>query len=260
MRAAVRGGFPAPRTYPRRVPCARRWLSPCLALGLACAGTPPELPAGVSAAPAPGDPLALLVAKLHHAEGTPARVELRELRMMAVDGEPWRPLEPAAAAAHPGRVALVAGRRCTFGAGPARTRVERASWFVFEAGALRAFDHQGFGPECASRPAFEPAGAEEVPLERALLRYLSQRWPLSEIPGEQRLARGLRLLERGRSEDARFELHALDRRIEELGRRQSEYETPDAAERERLREEEERLRPQRAQLHRALATKEVGVP
>jgi hypothetical protein len=239
------------------------WLSPCLALGLACAGAQPPLPAGASAAPARGDSLALLVTQLHHAEGAPADVELRELRMMAVDREPWRPLDARAAGGHPGRVAVVAGRRCSWRAGLSRHEVERASWFVLDAGALAAFDHQGFGAECASRPAFEPAGAGDVALERALMRYLSQRWPVSEIPGEQRLARGLRLLERGRTEDAAYELHALDRRIDELGRRQTEHETPDAAERERLREEQERLRPLRAQLHRALAervTTEGGGP
>ena len=94
------------------------------------------------------------------------------------------------------------------------------------------------------------------------MRYLSQRWPIIEIPGEQRLQRGLALLERDRNEDAAYELYALDRRIAELERRQSEYETPDVGERERLREEEER-RPLRAQLYHALqdqASREVLLP
>lgn len=245
------------------MPRAPLWLPPCLALTLACASAPPPLPAGVSAAPAVGDPLALLVTKLHHTEGTPAAVTLRELRAIAVDREPWQPLELDAAAAHPGEVGVIAGRRCTWREGLLRHEVERASWFLLRAGALTAFDHQGFGAACASRPAFEPAAAEQVALERTLMRYLSQRWPVTEIPGEQRLARGLQLLERGRSEDARFELHALDRRIDELSRRQTEYETPDTAERERLRREEEELRPMRAQLHHALAesaTKENVLP
>jgi hypothetical protein len=234
------------------VPRAPLWLSPCLPLALACAGAPP-LPAGVSATPALGDPVALLVTKLHHAEGSPRRIELRELRAMAVDREPWQALDPAVAGSYPGEVGLIAGRRCTRREGLARHETDRASWFLLDAGALTAFDHQGFGPACESRPAFEPAAAGQVALEKTLMRYLSQRWPVTEIPGEQRLARGLRLLERGRSEDAAQELFALDRRIDELERRQTEYETPDALERERLRDEEERLRPLRAQLQHALA-------
>jgi hypothetical protein len=87
---------------------------------------------------------------------------------------------------------------------------------------------------------------------RALVRYLSQRWPVTEIPGDERLARGLRLLERERFEDAQYELFALDRRLRELARRQSDYETPDPEQRELLRREEEELRPLRAQLQQAL--------
>jgi hypothetical protein len=245
------------------VPRAPHGLYPCLLLALACAGAPAPLPAGTPAAPAVGDPLALLLAKLEHAEGAPASVELRELRVIDVAREPWRPLDPAAAEAQHGAVGVIAGRRCTWREGLSRHEVERGSWYLLRGGALDAFDHEGFGAECASRPAFEPNPPEGVPLERSLTRYLSQRWPVVEVPGEQRLARGLRLLERGRSEDARSELHALDRRIAELDRRQSEYETPDAEERERLRAEEERLRPLRAQLHRALAehlTKEGDLP
>jgi hypothetical protein len=244
-----------PRTLP--------WLYPCLLLALACAGAPPPLPAGVSATPALGDPIALLVTKLHHAEGAPSGVELRELRAMAVDREPWQPLDPAVAGSYPGEVGVIAGRRCTWREGLRRQQTDRASWFLLDEGVLTAFDHQGFGPTCESRPAFEPAAADQVALEKTLMRYLSQRWPVTEIPGEQRLARGLRLLERGRRDDAAYELYALDRRIDELERRQTEYETPDAIERDRLRREEARLRPLRAQLHHALAdhtTKEEWPP
>jgi hypothetical protein len=239
------------------VPRVPFWLHPCLGLAFACAGAPPPLPAGATAAPALGDSLALLVTKLHHAEGAPANVELRELRMLAVDREPWQPLEPAAAGAAPGAVGVIAGRRCSFREGLARHHVDRGSWFVLRAGALAAFDHRGFGADCGDRLAFEPGAADEVALERSLVRYLAQRWPVTEIPGDQRLARGLRLLGRDRREDAAYELYALDRRITELERRQSEYETPDAGQRERLREEEERLRPQRAQLFRALRDSDI---
>jgi hypothetical protein len=235
------------------VPRALHRLCPCLLFALACAGTPEPLPAGASATPAVGDSLALLLAKLAHAEGAPASVELRELRVIDVAREPWRPLDPAAAQAQRGAVGVIAGRRCTWREGLSRHVLERGSWYLLHGGALDAFDHEGFGAACASRPAYEPSPQGGVAIERSLTRYLSQRWPVVEVPGEQRLARGLRLLERGRSEDARAELHALDRRIAELDRRQSEYETPDAEARERLRAEEEQLRPLRAQLHRALA-------
>lgn len=237
------------------MPRAPVW--PCLCLALACAGAPPPLPAGAGATPALGDSLALLVAKLHHADGAPASIELRELRMLSVDREPWQPLDPEAAGAAPGEVGVIAGRRCSFRDGLSRHRVDRGSWFVLRAGALAAFDHRGFGDSCADRLAFEPLAADQVALERSLTRYLSQRWPVTEIPGDQRLVRGLRLLERGRREDAAYELYALDRRIIELERRQSEYETPDVGERERLREEEERLRPLRAQLFHALEEPDI---
>ena len=233
------------------MPRAPLWLYPCLLFALACAG-PPPLPAGVSAAPALGEPLALVLSKLHYAEGGAPDIDVRELRAMAVDREPWEPLDLAVAGAYPGEVGVIAGRRCSWRENLTRHRTDRASWFLFGAGVLTAFDHQGFGPACASRPGFEPAAADQVALEHSLMRYLSQRWPVAEIPGEQRLERGLRLLELGRDEDAIYELYALDRRIDELERRQTEYETPDAGERERLREEEERLRPMRAQLQHAL--------
>jgi hypothetical protein len=225
---------------------------------LACAG-PPPLPEGVPATPALGDSLALLVTKLQHAEGAPAEVELRELRVLSVDAEPWRTLPLDEAEGLRGEVGVIAGRRCRF-----RERIleseatERGSWYLLRGGALVAFDHRGFAARCASRGDYEPVGAERVALERSLLRYLSQRWPKSEIAPEERLARGLRLLERGRPEDAAHELHALDRRIDELSRRQTEYETPDEAERARLREEEERLRPMRAQLYRTLRDRTEG--
>lgn len=228
------------------------WLCFAAAVALACAGAPPPLPAGASAAPALGDSLDLLIAKLQHAEGAPAEVDVLELRVLSVERDPWHSVEPAEARALSGDVGVIAGRGCRWREGLANHEVERGSWFLLRAGAVFAFDHRGFGARCADRGAYEPAEADQVALERSLLRYLSQRWPLSEIAADQRLARGLRLLERGRSEDAAYELYALDRRIDELGRRQTEYETPDVGERERLREEEERLRPMRAQLYRTL--------
>ena len=245
------------------MPRAPLSLVPCFAFAFACAGAPPPLPAGATAAPAVGDSLALLVTKLHHAEGAPADVALLELRMLSVDAEPWHSVDAATAAALPGDVGVLAGRRCHWREGLSGHDVERGSWFLLRAGALFAFDYQGFGPSCADRPAYEPAPADQVALERSLVRYLSQRWPLTPTQGDQRLARGLALLARGRKEDAAHELYALDRRIAELERRQTEQETPDAGERERMREEEEQLKPFRAQLYHALqdqASREVVLP
>jgi hypothetical protein len=210
-----------------------------------------------------GDSLALLVTKLHHAEGAPADVEVRELRILSIDREPWSSVDLAAAEALPGDVGVIAGRRCSSRDGLSTRQVERGSWYLLHAGALFAFDHRGFGASCADVPLFAPAAADQVALERSLIRYLSQRWPVVEIPGQLRLARGLALLAQGRNEDAAYELYALDRHIAELERRQSDYETPDAGERERLREQEEQLRPLRAQLFHALqdqASQEVVLP
>jgi hypothetical protein len=226
---------------------------PLLLLGLACAGAPPALPPGTGAAPALGDPLGLLLAKLAHAEGAPAEIEVRELRMIDVAQEPWRSLDADAARDHAGPLGVIAGRRCAWRDGWSRSETLRGSWYLLRDGRLAAFDHRGFAGACAERPAFRPAAPAEVALERSLSRYLSQRYPPGEIPGEQRLARGLALLESGRTDEAVYELHALDRRIDELSRRQSEYETPDADAREQLAREEEALRPLRAQLQRALA-------
>jgi hypothetical protein len=226
----------------------------CLALALAlgCAGAAPPLPAGASATPALGDALALLLVKLHHPEGAPAELELRELRVIDVASEPWRTLEPAAAVARSGPLGVIAGRRCAWRDGFASGEALRASWYLLRAGRLEAFDHQGFGDACAARPSFEPARAADLALERSLTGYLAQRYPGAAIGADERFARGLALLSRGRPDDARFELQALDRRLDELARRQTEHETPDPDERAELRREEERLRPLRARLHREL--------
>ena len=249
--------------YPRRVPRALLRLLPCLTAALACAGAPPPLPLGASAVPELGDPLALLLVKLRHVENGVASVELRELRVMAVDRQPWQPLDPESAAAHSGTVGVIAGRRCRWRDGLLPKHVDRGSWFLLDAGRVTAFDHEGFGADCLGHPAFQPASADQVGIERSLVRYLSQRWPVTQIPGEERLARGLRLLERGRREDAQYELFALDRQIAELERRQTESETPEAGEREILRREEDALRPLRAQLAHALRdddTREEELP
>jgi hypothetical protein len=227
-------------------------------LALACAGAPPPLPAGLSARPALGDSLDLLLAKLPHPEQPGPRVALEELRVLAVDRQPWTPLEPALAAGAGGRVAVVAGRRCSLREGLHRTRAERSSWFLLAEGALVAFDHDGFSAACASLPAFQPASPGDVAIERQLVRYVTQRWPDDAVPGEQRLARGLALLGRGRPDDALAELQALDRQIAELERREQDPETGEESSREAWREEASRLRPMRAQLQHALRDSREG--
>jgi hypothetical protein len=221
-------------------------------LALACASAPPPLPPGLAPEPALGDSLDALLAKLPHAEQAGARVELEELRILAVDRAPWATLEPARAAADAGRVAVVAGRRCAARAGLRTTRAERASWFLLAGGSVVALDHDGFAADCAARARYEPAARGDVPVERMLARYVTQRWPGDTVPAETRLARGRKLLERGRPDDARGELQALDREIAELERRAGDPDAGDEAMRAAWREGASRLRPLRAELHHAL--------
>jgi hypothetical protein len=227
-------------------------------LALACAGAPPPLPPGVSARPELGDRIDLLLAKLPHAEQPGPRVALEELRVLAVDREPWTRLEPALAAGAAGRVAVVAGRRCSLREGLHTTRAERSSWFLLSEGALVAFDHHGFSAACAPLPAFQPASQRDLAIERQLVRYVTQRWPDDAVPGEERLARGLALLARGREGDALAELQALDRQIAELERREQDPENGDESSREAWRGEAALLRPLRAQLHHALRESRGG--
>jgi hypothetical protein len=239
--------------YPPPVPNARAGL--LVPLALACAGAPPPLPAGVGTRPALGDPLELLIAKLPHAEAAGPRVALEELRVLEVEREPWTSLDPAHAAGAPGRVAVIAGRRCAQREGLGVARAERSSWFLLTAGRVVAFDHDAFVGGCVSLPVFEPASREDAPIERQLVRYVTQRWPDDAVAAEERLERGLALLARGRADDALAELQALDREIAELERRERESTSEGRAASDgeaAWREEADRLRPLRAQLHHAL--------
>ncbi len=224
---------------------------------LACAGSPSPLPAGVSPRPALGDSLAALLAKLPHADEPGPRIELEELRVLAVEREPWTRLDPADPRAADGRVAVVAGRRCAERSGLSTARAERASWFLLASDAIVAFDHDGFARECVPLPAFEPSPASDVGVERMLVRYVTQRWPGDAVPPADRLPRGLALLARERPDDALAELQALDRQIAELERRtrgEGEDDDPEEqAARAALHAEAEELRPLRAELYHALA-------
>jgi hypothetical protein len=221
-----------------------------LALGLACAGAPPPLPSGVSAAPAVGDPLPLPLQKLPHVEKPGPSVELEELRVVSVKQLPWTPLDPAAATSETGPIAVVAGRSCTEWEGLERHESARASWFLLRGGAVVAFDHDDFAPRCEAIPSYVPTPLEDIAIERMLMRYATQRWPGDSVTPDERLSRGLALLEVQRGEDALLELQALDRDIAELERRRDE--TEDDVLREDLARDIARLGPQRARLHHAL--------
>ena len=223
---------------------------------LACAGAPPPLPPDVSAEPALGDSLALLLVKLPHADEPGPKVEVEELRVLAVDHEPWTRIVPPEAGSGGERVAVVAGRRCSWREGLRSTHAERASWFLLASDAVVSFDHDGFSAACVPRSAFEPSAPGDVGVERMLVRYVTQRWPGDAVPPADRLPRGLAFLGRDRPDDALAELQALDRQIAELERRaepDEADETEDQALREAYREEAEELRPLRAELHHALA-------
>lgn len=228
----------------------RVWGALWAALALACAGPPPPLPPGVPAVPAVGDPLPLLLRKLPHAEAPGPRVEIEELRVIAVGKRPWTSLAPEGAQGETGPLAVVAGRRCAEREGLGWQRSARASWFLLRRGAVLAYDHDGFASRCEAVPAYLPAHHDDVRIERMLVRYVSQRWPGDGVAPDERLARGLALLAAERPDDALFELQALDRDIEELERRRNE--TEDDALREAWGRDVDRLGPQRARLHHAL--------
>jgi len=226
-----------------------------VSLAAACAG-PPPLPPGASASPALGDSPEALFAKLPYAGPGGAPIEVTELRVLAVDREPWTRLDPPRDAIPAGRVGVIAGRRCTFWEGVRWRRVERASWFLLRDGALVAFEDDAFGPRCVTRPVFEPTRGDDVPVERMLVRYVSQRWPIDTIASGDHLTRGLRLLALDRPADADAELRALDLQIRDLERRQDDEAVADPAQRAALREQLAELRGQRAQLERAIRDRE----
>jgi hypothetical protein len=165
-----------------------------LALGLACAGAPPPLPSGVSAAPAVGDPLPLLLQKLPHVEKPGPSVEPEELRVVSVKQLPWTPLDPAAATSETGPIAVVAGRSCTEWEGLERHESARASWFLLRGGAVVAFDHDDFAPRCEAIPSYVPTPLEDIAIERMLMRYATQRWPIL-IAGQVQANWGLHLID-----------------------------------------------------------------
>lgn len=169
---------------------------------------------------------------------------------MSVGELPWTPVEPGTADGIAGPLAVVAGRRCTQREGLDREERERASWFLLRHGALLAYDHDGFAPLCEASPAYVPAPREDVGIERMLVRYVTQRWPGDGVSPDERLPRGLALLDARRADDALLELQAFDRDIAELERRKEE--TEDEAQREAWSREVARLGPLRARLHHAL--------
>jgi hypothetical protein len=177
-------------------------------------------------------------------------IELEELRVISVGQLPWKSLEPEGAASEAGPLAVVAGRSCTEWEGLDRHQGARASWFLLRRGVVQAFDHDGFASRCEAVPSYVPAPPPDVGIERMLMRYLTQRWPGDAVSPDERLERGMALLEVQRADDALLELQALDREIAELERRRDE--TEDDVLREGWGRDIARLGPQRAQLYHAL--------
>jgi hypothetical protein len=197
-----------------------------------------------------GDPIELLLQKLPHAGAAGAHVEVEELRVISVGRLPWTPLEPETASSEAGPLAVVAGRNCTEREGLERHESERASWFLLRQSVVLAFDHDDFAAHCEAVPAYVPAPHDDIAIERMLVRYVTQRWPGDAVSADERLDRGMALLEAQRADDALLELQALDREIAELERRREE--TEDEVLREEWSRDVARLGPERARLYHAL--------
>ena len=173
---------------------------------------------------------------------------------MAVDREPWEPLDLAVAGAPSGR-----------GRGDRRTPLHLARGLVAppdgpgvvvpaRRGQARRLRSPGLRPGLR-----EPAGVRAGRGRSGRARKDADAVPVAALagcrdPGRAAPRAGCGCSLSGRDEDARYELYALDRRIDELERRaRRSTRRPTPASRERLRDEEERLRPMRAKLYHALA-------
>jgi hypothetical protein len=219
---------------------------------VACAAPPPPAPPDAQALlpPPPGSGAADLLAALDE-DPADARVAVRELRLLRAGAEPWQALSRDAAEAEPGRLGVIALRSCRARRGWHRTRVERASWYVLDAGRLLAYDHTAFGPGCASRRHFRPSPADDVETERGLVRFTSQRHPPSQPEPADGLRLGLALVGAGRLDEAEARLAAADATLARLA-----HVVQHGNEEERVRAEAERapLAALRATLARSLRT------
>ena len=167
--------------------------------------------------PAPGSELDGILTGLFEApQGDGHKLEVVELRLLAMSDPPWSTLEPGSDVARRGSVGLTTHRICRLREGLTFHRVERASWMIFQDGKLVAWDHGTFKPGCEAGRSYRPARTESLDLERGLLRYSAQRYPAARPTLEQRLRGGLALLEADRLEDAKRVLKHADANVTEL--------------------------------------------
>lgn len=191
-----------------------------------------------------------VIAALFAPTGTEGdRIEVRELRVLAMSERPWRELEPGEVASTDGLVGLLTHRICRRRDGLEFTREERSSWMIFEHGALIAYDHGHFAGGCAAERWLRPAPKEKLGAERGLLRYTAQRYPAARPTLEERLQGGVALVEVGRLDDAERLARLADPRIAELeDRTEILFDQQKARSEERLRV----VKALRAKLVRAL--------
>lgn len=167
--------------------------------------------------PAPGSELDGILTGLFEAPpGGGHRLEVVELRLLAMSEPPWSTLEPGSDAVRHGSVGLTTHRICRLREGLTFHEVERASWMIFQDGKLVAWDHGTFSTGCEAGRSYRPARAESLDLERGLLRYSAQRYPAAHPTLEERLRGGLALLEADRLEDAKRVLKYADANVTEL--------------------------------------------
>ena len=127
-----------------------------------------------------------------------------------------------------------------------RTETERASWYVFEAGQLHAFDHYEFGDGCGAHNVFRPSPPAEVARERTLVRFVAQRYPRARGTVVEGMEKGLAFVEVGRLDDAEAQYDAGTRTLEDIVvQRKMKPGVPDPV----LDQRESELRPLHRQLH-----------
>ncbi len=225
-----------------------------------CTSPPVEIPGAAlgptTPAPTRGQDYASVRALLEISPEGDARVTLLEQRRMRVDRDPWQTIEADDPAITRSRVTLVAERRCKVKTGRvSRAVIERASWYVFDAGRLIAFDHVSFDSTCATRRYFGPSAPDDLRTERTLKRYVAQRHMESRLSTEGQLRLGIALVGVGRLEEAEQWLGLGKRRIGRIdsqlrGQVQPNRQALLEAERAELRALRDTLELRLAQAHR----------
>jgi len=169
--------------------------------------------------PREGMPIGAVIALAETTEQGDFSADAKVLRVAKVAGGLWEDVSPRAArraefAPDPGaEYVIVVRRECSdWTSDRDRWSDDRASWFLFVAGRLAAWDHWAFGAHCGLAESFRPvhAGSPSLVTERDLLRWLEQRHPPGRIPTELRYQRGTAFAAAGRLEEARAMLHFAD--------------------------------------------------